>query len=113
MRIPGISSSSDDWAAQAASTIERTIDGVRDKAVVPVQTVARALVYGTVAAIVGGIALVMGTIGSFRLLTVYLGNVPGIANGVWAADLLMGALFTIAGLAVWSRRHPRSNHHER
>ena len=57
-----------DWPAQAADTIERVVGTVRDKTTGPALTVARAVVYGTFAALVGTACLVVLIIGAVRLL---------------------------------------------
>lgn len=99
-----------DWATDVTETIERAIDQVRDKAVVPLQTIARAIVYGLLASIVGIAALVIFSILFVRFLYIYLGNIPGAPDGVWLADLVAGAIFVIAGLFLMnkSRSHVQS-----
>ena len=81
----------DDWTAQAADTIERVVGGLRDKTAVPLTTLARALVFGLLAAIMGSTALVFVAVGLVRFVNVYL------PEDVWAAYLLVGGIFTAAG----------------
>lgn len=81
----------DDWTVQAADTIERVVGGVRDKTAVPLTTVARAVVFGLLAAVMGTTALIFVAIGLVRFVDVYL---PG---EVWGAYLLVGGIFTVAG----------------
>jgi len=95
-----------DWVDDTTDLIERVLDGVRDKAVVPLTTVARAIVYGLLAAIVGVAALVIAAILLVRLLDVYLDNIPRAPEGVWLAHLIAGAIFVIAGMLMWSKRSP-------
>ena len=91
-----------DWAAQTTDTIERVVGQVRDRTTGPLLSVARALVYGTLAAIAGVAALVLVAIIVVRVLDL----LPG---GVWVAHLITGALFTAAGLLLWGkRRAPRA-----
>ena len=101
-RAPGAVSSTrlsgDDWPAQAADTIERVVGTIRSKTADPVERVARVLVYGLLAAILGIAVLVLFTIAAVRFINAYL---PG---DVWAAHLLLGVLFTVAGLVLWSKR---------
>lgn len=87
-----------DWTAQAADTIERVVGAVRDKTTVPLTTVARALVYGLLAAVVGTTALVLVVVALVRMLDVVL------PRGVWLPDLILGTLFTLVGLVLWSKR---------
>jgi len=50
--------------------------------------------------LLGVVALVVVTIALVRLVDVYL---PG---EVWSAHLLIGVIFTLAGLLVWRKRYP-------
>src|SRR4051794_9530395 len=90
---------SEDWTVRVADTLESTIGSVHDKAVVPVTRVARWIVYGTLAAILGTMALVLFIIMSIRAFVNY---VP--PHKVWVADLAVGGIFVIAGLLLWTRR---------
>ena len=80
-----------DWSVQAADTIERVVGTIRDKTSVPLTTVARALVFGLLAAVMGVTTLVFVTIALVRAVNVYL---PG---DVWAAYLVIGGIFTLIG----------------
>ena len=82
----------DDWTVQAADTIERVVVGIRDKTAVPLTTVARALVYGLLAAVMGLSVLILVIIGSVRALNAYVTQ-----DEVWASYLLIGGIFTLAG----------------
>lgn len=94
----------DDWPTQAADTIERVVGTVRDKTTGPALTVSRALVYGTFAVIVGMAALVLAVIAAVRLLDSYLPDAVFGETHTWAAHLITGLVFTIAGLFAWSKR---------
>jgi predicted metal-binding membrane protein len=94
----------DDWPTQAADTIERVVGTVRDKTTGPALTVSRALVYGTFAVIVGVAALVLVVIVTVRLLDSYLPDAVFGETHTWAAHLITGLVFTIAGLFAWSKR---------
>ena len=89
-----------DWTVQAADTIESMVGTIRDKTVVPATTVARGLVYGLVAGVLGVVALVLVVVGLFRLLVSYLpgwfADQPG--RSVWAAYAIIGGIFTLGGL---------------
>ena len=98
-------SPSGDWAAQAADTIERAVENVRDRTTGPAITVARAVVYGTFAALVGLAALVLATIGSVRLIDNYLPDAVFGEEHMWAAFLIIGLVFVIAGVVLWARRY--------
>jgi hypothetical protein len=87
-----------DWAAQTADTIERVVGGVRGKTSEPLERIARILVYGVVAAIVGVTALVLLAVLVVRALDV---AIPG---PVWSAHATTGGIFTLAGLFFWRKR---------
>jgi hypothetical protein len=92
-----------DWPVQAADAVERVVGAVRDKTVVPLRTIARAIVYGLLVAVMGLAVIVLLTAAAVRLVDSYL------PNGVWAAYLVIGIPFTAAGLICLglARRRPR------
>ena len=89
----------DDWADQAADTVVKVVDAVREKTTGPILTAARAIVYGIIGVFAGLVALIVLTIALVRLVDVYL---PG---NVWSAHLLIGTLFTVGGLLAWRQRY--------
>ena len=93
-----------DWPAQAADTIERVVGSVRDKTTGPAITVARWVVYGTFALVVGSMVLILLAIAGVRLLDVYLPDAWVGEDHTWAAHLVTGGLFTVVGAWAWSRR---------
>jgi hypothetical protein len=97
-----------DWPAQAADAIERAVGAVRDKTTGPAITAARALVYGTFSLLVGTVVAVFVAISGVRLLVVYLPDAWVGDQHAWVAHTFVGAVFTLAGMAMWSRRRPRS-----
>ncbi len=88
-----------DWADQAADTVVRVVDTVREKTTGQVLTAARAIVYGIIGVFAGLVALIVLVIALIRMLDVYL---PG---DVWSAYLLLGVVFSMGGLLVWRRRY--------
>lgn len=88
-----------DWTDQVTDLIVDVVDRVHDKTTGPLVQVARAVVYGTVAAVVGVLVLIVGLIVTIRLLDL----IPG---DIWTAYVGGGALFTLVGLFMWSKRHP-------
>lgn len=88
----------DDWAAQTAGTIERVVGSVRGKTTEPLERIARILVYGFVAAILGVTALVLLAIVVVRALDL---AIPG---PVWSAYVVAGGIFTLTGLLLWRKR---------
>lgn len=100
-------SSGNDWVSEASEFIETCVDVVRDKAVVPLTTIARAIVYGLLAGVLGVVALIILSVAGVRLLDIYLDNIPGVPENVWFAYAIAGAIFVIAGLLLWSKRKPK------
>lgn len=95
-----------DWPAQAADAIEKAVGTVRDKTTGPAITVARGLVYGTFALLVGTIVAVFLAIAAVRLLDAYLPDAVVGEDHTWVAHLLVGGAFTVGGAVLWSRRRP-------
>ncbi|HEY3140565.1 MAG TPA: phage holin family protein [Acidimicrobiales bacterium] len=93
-----------DWPSQVADTIVQVVGSVRDKTTGPALQVAKAVVYGTVAAIIGLIALVIFTIAAVRFLNAYLPDAVFGETHMWASYLILGLIFVIAGGILWSRR---------
>lgn len=98
-----VQTSGDDWPTQAADTIERVVGTIREKTTEPVERIVRIVVYGIVAAILGVAALILAVAALVRLLDVLI---PG---EVWSAYLVLGALLTIVGLVLWSKRAPKDD----
>lgn len=90
LRAPA-AADSPDWTVQAADTVERVVGTIRDKTAVPLTTVARGVVFGLVAAVMGVSALVLVAIGLVRALDAY------VPQEVWSAHLIVGGIFSLAG----------------
>ena len=91
----------DDWAVQTADTIERLIDTVRSNTSDRLVSVARLVVFGLLAAILGTIAIIFLINFIVRFMDSYI---PG---GVWVVYLLLGGLFTLGGLLLWRQAWKR------
>ncbi len=88
-----------DWTTEAADQIERAVTAVRDRTVVPARSVTKAVVFGLLAAFFAVPALLLLTLGVFRLADAYL---PG---DVWAAWLVLAGIFLAGGAFAWSKRN--------
>lgn len=95
---PQTDESSGSWPEQATDLIVQGVGTVRDKTVGPAMTVARAIVYGLFAAIVGIAGVVLACVLLVRIITVYL---PG--ERVWVPELGLGILVTIGAIVLWSK----------
>jgi hypothetical protein len=90
---------SSDWPAQAADTIERLVGTVRDNATSRALVVVRLIGFGAMLTVLGTTAVALLAIMAVRFIDSYL---PG---NVWAAHLMVGGVFAIAGALAFSRRH--------
>lgn len=97
----GISSS--EWPVKAADSLETLVGTVRSRAVRPLQTIARTVVFGVIVAVMGLALAVFAAIGVLRLLDVYAFPPPRI----WASYLVVGAIFAFLGVGVSSLRRAR------
>jgi hypothetical protein len=106
MRIPGRQQPSDDtdWVTQATKYMTGLVDNLHDAAVVPITTIVRAIVFGTLVLIAGLAAAVLFSAGLFRVIHVYIHNIPGAPDGIWLTYLAAGAIFVIASLFCWTKR---------
>ena len=95
-------STSEDWAAATADTIERAVQSVRAKTADPLERVVRLVVFGLLAGIVGIAIAVLLAVAALRGLVVLLDVVW--QPEVWLAYLILGGIFVVAGLLVWRRR---------
>ena len=98
----------DDWAAQAADTIDRVVTGIGDKTTKPLIAVAAAVVYGVILAAVGATILVLVAIALVRLAVVYNPFIDDYPRRVWVAEAVWGGIFSLIGLFVWRKRRPKN-----
>jgi hypothetical protein len=96
----------DDWAVQAADTVDRVVTSIADKTAGPLTTVARGLVYGLLAGILGVAILVLLAAAMVRFLDIYVAD-KLFDEPVYVAHALTGGIFTLAGLFAWSKRRPK------
>lgn len=92
-----------DWAAAAADTVERVVGSVRAKTADPLERIVRVVVYGFLAAIVGGAAAVLFSVLLLRGLVILTGLVLPDPEA-WLAHIFLGAIFVVVGLLLWRRR---------
>lgn len=85
-----------DWTVETADTIERAVATVRERTVEPAQAATRAVVFGLLAGFFVAAALTLLSIALFRVLV--------LAVPVWAAWLILGGIFVVAGAFMWAKR---------
>ena len=95
-----------DWPTQAADTIERVVQQVRDKTTGPAINAARWLVAGLFVLVTGTVAAVLLIVMLVRLLDVHLPDAVFGDDHMWAAYAILGLAFAIAGLVLLHKRHP-------
>jgi hypothetical protein len=88
-----------DWPARAADAIVNVVGVVRDNTTGRITTIARGLVFGLFAAVLGTAVFVMLIIASIRLLD------EALPSGVWLAYLVLGVVVVIAGALVFRKRN--------
>ncbi len=94
---------SGDWPAQAADQIVTLVDNVKDKTTGPIQTAARGLVYGVLAAILGVVVLVLLIIWFIRLLDILVDRfIPW--GDIWLPYAILGVIFMVVGTIIFRRR---------
>ena len=87
-----------DWAADTADRIDHVVAVIRSKTSDRLVGVARLVVYGLLAAVMGIMALILLLVAAIRFLDAY------IPRGVWIPYVALGAIFVVAGLFLWSKR---------
>lgn len=106
---PGPAAGGSDWPAQATDAIVNLVDSVKDKVNGPATSAARAIVYGTLAAIVGTAALVLVLALTLRgidiLAQVVLDalDIERAGRSTWIAHLLLGLVLLLPGVMLWRK----------
>ena len=95
---PKEKSTDDGLASQATSVVVNLVTSVRGKTTGPLLFVARLVVYSIAILIAAAAAAVLFVIAAVKIVNQLL---PG---DVWAAYLLLGAVFALVGTFFWSKR---------
>ena len=95
---PKEKSTDDGLASQATSVVVNVVKSVRGKTTGPLLFVARLVVYSITILIAASAAIVLFVIAAVKIVNQLL---PG---DVWAAYLLLGAVFALVGTFFWSKR---------
>jgi hypothetical protein len=97
-RAPARTDDKVDWAKEAADRIESVVVGIRSKTADPLDRIVRIVVYGIVAVVLAGVAVVLLVAAIVRAVDI---AIPG---EVWLAHAVIGGIFAVAGLFLWARR---------
>ena len=95
---PKEKSTDDGLASQATSVVVNLVKSVRGKTTGPLLFVARLVVYSITILLAASAAIVLFDIAAVKIVNQLL---PG---DVWAAYLLLGAVFALVGTFFWSKR---------
>ena len=95
---PKEKSTDDGLASQATSVVVNLVKSVRGKTTGPLLFVARLVVYSITILIAASAGIVLFVIAAVKIVNQLL---PG---DVWAAYLLLGAVFALVGTFFWSKR---------
>lgn len=106
--MPGNPLTDPNWAPQLADTVDRYVGLVRDKATTKVVVLVRALVFGLVISLTAIATIVLSVILGTKLLQriVNLGGLVDRDSSVWVSYVLVGGLFVLAGLFLFTKRSP-------
>ena len=96
--MPEPSDDAPDWPQQATATVVDFVDNVKHRTTRPATLAARGLVYGIVMLAIGLPAIVMLLVGLVHFLD------HAIPQEVWLVYLILGAVFSLAGLLLWRKR---------
>ena len=84
---------------RAADAIVNVVGAVRDNTTGRITTIARAVVFGFFAVVLGLAVAVMLIIAAIRLLD------EALPSGVWLAYLVLGVVMVVAGALVFRKRN--------
>jgi hypothetical protein len=87
-----------DWTKDLLDRLDHYIDVVRSNTTDRLVKVARLIVYGVIAAILGAMAAIVSLIAMIRILDIVL------PREVWLPYVVLGAIFLGAGLFLWSKK---------
>ncbi|HWC10160.1 MAG TPA: hypothetical protein VG455_02965 [Acidimicrobiales bacterium] len=90
-----------EWAVTALDKVDDVVAKVRSNTTDRLVRVARTVVFGILAGLMGLTALVLGVIAAVRVLDELI---PG---PVWGVYLPLGAIFVLVGAFLWSKKTPR------
>lgn len=94
------------WASSAADTVERVVGEVRRRTTDNIVLLARGIVFGLLAGLIGIAVLVMATIAATRGLQAVLELAVEWPRAVYLSYLLLGGILCIAGGLLMSKRRP-------
>lgn len=103
--MPGNPLTDPNWAAELTDTVVRVVGTVRDRTTNNVVLVARAVVFGVLAAILGVIALTLLLLVLTRGLQALLDIAVETAVAVYLSYFIVGGICCLAGALLMKKRH--------
>jgi uncharacterized protein YacL len=103
--MPGNPLTDPNWAPELADTVERVVTTVRDKTTNNVVLVARGVVFGLLAALLGLTALVLLVLALTRGLQAVLDTFVSHERAVYLSYLILGGICCLGGLFLMRKRH--------
>ncbi len=94
-----------DWPKQTADLLESVTTKIRESTTARIVTVARMLVFGLLAAVLGLVALVLVLITATKALQLLLAWPLDHDTSVWISYLGIGGLFCLVGALLMAKRH--------
>jgi hypothetical protein len=94
------------WAGDFADTVERVVGQVRERATTPAVHIARGVVYGIIAGMLGIVAVTLLIVGATRGLQELLDAVVSRGQAVYLSYLIVGGILCLAGALFLRKRHP-------
>ena len=91
-----------DWPTQAADAVVRYVDRVKAGTTDRAMALAKGVVYGTFAIILGIVLLIVLLLGVFRAADRLRDLI--VADSVWLTYVSLGVVFVLVGQFVFSRR---------
>jgi hypothetical protein len=91
-----------DWAAQVTAKVEEVVALVRDRTLTPAVKIVRFVILGLIAVFIGGLIAVLFAVGAVRVL-----DTEVFHRRVWASYLVIGGIFSLAGLLLSRMRNRR------
>ena len=95
-----------DWPTQAADTIERVVQEVRDKTTGPAINAARWFVAGLFLLVTGTATTILLIVMLVRIIDTYLPDSVFGEDHMWAAYGILGIVLSGIGLVLLHKRHP-------
>ena len=94
--------STPDWPTQATNAIVGFVDDVKHKTTRPATMAVRGVVYGIVITAIAIPSLILLIVGIINVLAYLVEETTPL--GIWLVYLILGLIFTLAGLVLWGKR---------